>query len=81
MVAAALNGSLDNIEFVKDPIFNLSIPTFCPGVPSEILNPKNTWDDKEAYEKAAKNLATRFAENFKKYKDVTEEIKKSGPNV
>ncbi|AEM79140.1 phosphoenolpyruvate carboxykinase (ATP) [Thermoanaerobacter wiegelii] len=81
MVAAALNGSLDNVEFVKDPIFNLSIPTSCPGVPSEILNPKNTWADKEAYEKAAKNLATRFAENFKKYKDVTEEIKKSGPNV
>ncbi|SFE04933.1 phosphoenolpyruvate carboxykinase (ATP) [Thermoanaerobacter thermohydrosulfuricus] len=81
MVAAALNGSLDNVEFVKDPIFNLSIPTSCPGVPSEILNPKNTWADKKAYEKAAKNLATRFAENFKKYKDVTEEIKKSGPNV
>ena len=81
MVTAALNGSLDDVEFVKDPIFNLSIPTSCPGVPSEILNPKNTWADKEAYEKATKNLATRFAENFKKYKDVTEEIKKSGPNV
>ncbi|HHW58170.1 MAG TPA: phosphoenolpyruvate carboxykinase (ATP) [Clostridia bacterium] len=81
MVTAALNGSLDSVEFVKDPIFNLNIPTSCPGVPSEILNPKNTWTDKEAYEKAAKNLATRFAENFKKYKDVTEEIKKSGPNV
>ncbi|EGD51003.1 phosphoenolpyruvate carboxykinase (ATP) [Thermoanaerobacter thermohydrosulfuricus] len=81
MVTAALNGSLDDVEFVKDPIFNLNIPTSCPGVPSEILNPKNTWTDKEAYEKAAKNLALRFAENFKKYKDVTEEIKKSGPNV
>ncbi|SHE81386.1 phosphoenolpyruvate carboxykinase (ATP) [Thermoanaerobacter uzonensis DSM 18761] len=81
MVTAALNGSLDGVEFVKDPIFNLNIPTSCPGVPSEILNPKNTWADKEAYEKAAKNLALRFAENFKKYKDVTNDIKKSGPNV
>lgn len=81
MVTAALNGSLDGVEFVKDPIFNLNIPTSCPGVPSEILNPKNTWADKEAYEKAAKNLALRFAENFKKYKDVTDDIKKSGPNV
>ncbi|MGI1691045.1 phosphoenolpyruvate carboxykinase (ATP) [Thermoanaerobacter uzonensis] len=81
MVTAALNSSLDGVEFVKDPIFNLNIPTSCPGVPSEILNPKNTWADKEAYEKAAKNLALRFAENFKKYKDVTDDIKKSGPNV
>jgi len=81
MVTAALNSSLDGVEFVKDPIFNLNIPTSCPGVPSEILNPKNTWADKEAYEKAAKNLALRFAENFKKYKDVTDDIKKSGPNI
>ncbi|KHO62919.1 phosphoenolpyruvate carboxykinase [Thermoanaerobacter sp. YS13] len=81
MVTAALNSSLDGVEFVKDPIFNLNIPTSCAGVPSEILNPKNTWADKEAYEKAAKNLALRFAENFKKYKDVTDDIKKSGPNI
>ncbi|MEQ2129301.1 phosphoenolpyruvate carboxykinase (ATP) [Caldanaerobacter subterraneus KAk] len=79
MVSAALKGELDKVEFTKDPIFNLNIPAFCPGVPSEILNPRNTWKDKEEYDKTAKRLAQRFIENFQKYKDVSEEIKNAGP--
>ncbi|MBE3578521.1 MAG: phosphoenolpyruvate carboxykinase (ATP) [Caldanaerobacter subterraneus] len=79
MVSAALKGELDKVEFTKDPIFNLDIPASCPGVPSEILNPRNTWKDKEEYDKTAKRLAQRFIENFQKYKDVSEEIKNAGP--
>jgi phosphoenolpyruvate carboxykinase (ATP) len=79
MVSAALKGELDKVEFTKDPIFNLNIPASCPGVPSEILNPRNTWKDKEEYDKTAKRLAQRFIENFQKYKDVSEEIKNAGP--
>lgn len=79
MVSAALKGELDKVEFTKDPIFNLNIPASCPGVPSEILNPRNTWKDKEEYDKTAKRLAQRFIENFQKYKEVSEEIKNAGP--
>lgn len=81
MVSAALNGELDNVTFIKDPIFNLEIPASCPGVPAEILNPKNTWADKKAYDVQAKNLAVKFIENFKKYDNVTNEVKNAGPNA
>ncbi|MGB9779694.1 phosphoenolpyruvate carboxykinase (ATP) [Caldanaerobacter sp.] len=81
MVSAALKGELDKVEFTKDPIFNLNIPVSCPGVPPEILNPRNTWKDKEEYDKTAKRLAQRFIENFQKYKDVSEEIKNAGPRI
>lgn len=81
MVTAALNGELEYVKYVKDPIFNLEIPESCPNVPSEILNPKNTWADKEAYDIHARKLANKFAENFKKYDNITNEIKSAGPNV
>ena len=81
MLTAALEGKLNNMEYVKDPIFNLMIPATCPNVPSEILNPKNTWADKNAYEEQAKKLANMFVENFKEYAEGTSEsIKKAGPN-
>ena len=65
MVKAALDGSLKKIETKKDPIFGLSIPVSCPGVPSEILEPKSTWKDKDAYDKKAKELASMFEKNYK----------------
>lgn len=81
MLTAALEGSLENIEYVKDPVFNLMIPTTCPGVPSEILNPKNTWADKNAYDDQAKKLAKMFVENFNEYAEGTSDsIKNAGPN-
>ena len=67
MVKAALNGSLKNIETKKDLIFGVAIPVSCPGVPGEILQPKNTWKDPAAYDKKAKELMEMFEKNFKEY--------------
>jgi phosphoenolpyruvate carboxykinase (ATP) len=80
MVNAALEGKLDHVETMLDPIFGLHIPKTVPGVPSEILNPRDTWSDKSAYERDAKELAAKFVENFKKYSEGTPEaIKSAGP--
>ena len=82
MVTAALAGELNQVEYELDPIFNVNIPKTCPNVPEEILNPRNAWADKAAYEAQAKDLAKRFAENFeKKYPDMPENIKKAGPKA
>lgn len=69
MVTAALNGHLDRVEFQKHKLFEVEMPVNCPGVPAELLNPENTWADKNEYEITAKNLAEEFAKNFKKYKE------------
>jgi len=79
MVTAALTGGLDIIKFRHDDLFNLDIPVVCPDVPSEILDPKNTWFDKDSYDLSAKKLAQMFTDNFEKFKDVSPEIKKAGP--
>lgn len=81
MVTAALTGALDNVKFELDPIFNVYVPTECPNVPAEILNPKNTWTDKAEYDKTARMLAARFTENFKKYTHMPENIVKAGPKA
>lgn len=82
MVTAALNGDLKNVEYIHDEIFNLEIPKSCPSVPSEILNPEDTWEDKEAYKVQAKKLAGMFVENFnKKYPNMPEDIKNAGPKL
>lgn len=67
MITAALDGSLDKSSFQKLPVFNLLMPTSCPGVPPEILNPRNTWKDKEAYDLQLQHLAKLFTKNFEKY--------------
>lgn len=69
MISAALEGKLGAVEYVEQPIFGLHMPTSCPNVPDAILNPRNTWEDKEAYDNKAQNLANSFVENFEKYKD------------
>lgn len=78
MVQAALEGELNNVETVQDPIFGLQIPAHVPGVPDEVLLPKNTWADQEAYEQKAKDLAAKFRENFKKFTNVDPSIEKLG---
>ncbi|WP_138203884.1 phosphoenolpyruvate carboxykinase (ATP) [Haloimpatiens lingqiaonensis] len=81
MVKAAINGELKNVEYEEHPVLKVLMPKECPNVPTELLNPKNTWEDKEAYDKKAKELAEKFQNNFKKFKDVPEEIKKAAPRV
>jgi len=66
MVDAALNGDLDKVEFIKDELFHVNVPTTCPNVPTEMLNPINTWEDKQAYKTTAENLAKKFSENYDK---------------
>lgn len=77
---AALNGELNNIETFKDPFFGLRIPERINGIPKDILNPRNTWHDKNKYDDTAKKLVNMFHENFKNFEaNVTEEIKSAGP--
>jgi phosphoenolpyruvate carboxykinase (ATP) len=78
MVSAALSGNLDFIDYTNHPIFNLAVPTTCPGVPEEILMPQNTWADKEAYRLAAERLAAMFHKNFAKYPE-SQSIAAAGP--
>jgi phosphoenolpyruvate carboxykinase (ATP) len=79
MITAALSGKLDSVKYRHDDIFNLDIPTAIDDVPSEVLDPKNTWIDKEAYDASAKKLSQMFVENFKKFENVSSEIINAGP--
>lgn len=78
MVRAAINGKINDVFTDKDPIFGLAIPTAIEDVPTELLNPRNVWADKEAYDKKATELAGMFHENFKKFGSVAEDIAKKG---
>ncbi|HEX3661065.1 MAG TPA: phosphoenolpyruvate carboxykinase (ATP) [Acidobacteriaceae bacterium] len=78
MVHAALDGRLAKAEFTTEPAFGLRIPAACPGVPSELLNPRNAWADEAAYDAQAKLLASKFVENFKKF-DVPDAVRNAGP--
>ena len=80
LVNAALDGRLEKVEFVTEPAFGLSIPVSCPDVPPEILNPRNAWTDKAAYDKTAADLAARFEANFKQF-DASEAICAAGPKA
>jgi phosphoenolpyruvate carboxykinase (ATP) len=69
MITAALEGKLNDVEFKTLAGFNLAFPTSCPDVPAELLNPRETWGDKEAYDKKAAHLAEEFVKNFAQYAD------------
>lgn len=69
MITAAINGGLDDAEYVPHNTFGVLVPQAVPGVPSDILNPRDTWSDKEAYDKKAGELAGLFIKNFEKYAD------------
>ena len=82
IIDAIHNDSLKGPQFATDPVFGLSFPSGCPGVPSEILNPRNTWSDRDAFDETAKKLAKRFKENFAAYEDeASEAIRSAGPLV
>jgi phosphoenolpyruvate carboxykinase (ATP) len=79
MVNAALEGKLDKVKYTKDPIFGLEVPSEVPGVPAEILNPRNTWADKAAYDKKARELVALFEKNFEQFAQyVPAEVKAAG---
>ena len=66
LVKGAMNGDLKDVEYLDDPVFHVKIPQSCPGVPAQILNPRETWQDKEAYDQRAQKLAGEFAAHFEK---------------
>jgi phosphoenolpyruvate carboxykinase (ATP) len=80
IVNAALDGKLDNVATETDPIFGLEVPVECPGVPTDVLNPRLTWPDSSAYDAQAKKLAGLFQDNFVKYADdMAEAVRSAGP--
>jgi phosphoenolpyruvate carboxykinase (ATP) len=82
MIRAALAGALDTVPYQKDALFNLDVPTECPDVPTEVLNPRNTWADGAAYDRQAAKLARMFVDNFKAFEGgVTAEVLAAGPNA
>jgi phosphoenolpyruvate carboxykinase (ATP) len=82
MVNAALSGALKDVPTVVDPNFGVAVPKECPGVPAEVLNPRNTWADKAAYDAQARKLAGMFAENFKAFADqVPADVRAAGPQA
>jgi phosphoenolpyruvate carboxykinase (ATP) len=82
MVNAALNGELEGVPTTADPIFGLALPESCPDVPAEILNPRSTWQDPQAYDDQARKLAQQFKDNFAQYAGhVPEGVVQAGPVV
>lgn len=81
MVTAALTGDIEKSEFIKDDTFGVAVPTTIEGVPSELLIPANTWEDKKAYEERCQKLASSFVENFKKYTKMDADVVAAGPKL
>ncbi len=82
MITASLKGELDHVGYEPHPVFGMLMPDSCPGVPSEILNPRSTWADKVAYDSKSKELATAFVKNFEKYASgVNDEILQAAPKI
>ena len=82
LLHAALDGSLNEQEFRKDPNFGFEVPVTCPHVPSDILDPRQTWKDGAAYDKRAKDLVDRFIKNFAKYEEyVDDDVKAAAPSA
>ncbi|HEU4572292.1 MAG TPA: phosphoenolpyruvate carboxykinase (ATP) [Candidatus Limnocylindrales bacterium] len=82
MVRAALSGALDAVPTRIDPNFGLEVPTSCPDVPSEFLDPRSTWADKDAYDAQAARLAAMFVENFEQFVDaVPTAVAEAGPTA
>jgi phosphoenolpyruvate carboxykinase (ATP) len=80
MLNAALDGDLDNAEYREDEVFGLMVPTAIEDVPTEILTPRETWDDKEAFDAQAKRVAGMFRDNFIQYAEgMDNAVVDSGP--
>jgi phosphoenolpyruvate carboxykinase (ATP) len=82
MISAAIKGELDDVAFETMPVFGLAIPKSCPGVPADILNPRNTWNDKNEFDAKMNTLAASFIKNFSQYAEfANREILNASPKV
>jgi phosphoenolpyruvate carboxykinase (ATP) len=81
MVKAAVDGDLEKVSYKRHEIFNVEIPTSCPGVPDYILDPINTWSDKQKYLESGKRLASLFVKNFQKFENMPVEMIYAGPRT
>ena len=82
LLNAALDGVLHDVEMYEDPIFGFQVPVSVPGVPAEVLNPRNTWADKGAYDGQAQKLARLFEENFEQFKEnAPAHVREAGPRI
>ncbi|MCL5268764.1 MAG: phosphoenolpyruvate carboxykinase (ATP) [Bacteroidetes bacterium] len=82
LLNAALNGELTKVNYTTDPVFGFQVPASCDGVPSNVLDPSNSWPSKEEYMTKYKQLARRFVENFKKFEaGCPPEVAKAGPKI
>ena len=80
MIRAALDGRLANVSTEPDPIFGVHVPVMCPDVPNEVLKPRNTWKNQNAYDEKARHLAKLFRDNFEQFAaGVSDEVKAAGP--
>jgi phosphoenolpyruvate carboxykinase (ATP) len=79
-VTAILDGSLREATWTADPVFGLRVPDACQGVPTEVLTPRNTWADKDAYDRTAADLASRFRANDANY-ELTDAVRAAGPRA
>ena len=80
MITAILEGKIHNVEYKTHMVFGLQMPIECPNVPSRILSPRNTWEDKSAYDQKANELANSFNQNFNQFSDnATSEILDAAP--
>ena len=80
----ALKGKLNDVEYKQNDLFHVNVPQSCPDVPTEILNPEDTWADKNAYKETAEKLASQFAENYEKnygQQDIAERVMEQCPGV
>ena len=81
MVKSALSGELNSVSYTSDPIFGLSFPGSVPGVPEDVLNPRELWSDKSAYDEQATKLAMLFIDNFKQFAEKRPDLLEAGPKL
>lgn len=82
LIAAALNGELDNVDYNTHKVFGLKMPATCPNVPPEVLNPRLTWHNEDAYQEKARELAKKFNDNFEKFREgASEELLAAAPKI
>jgi phosphoenolpyruvate carboxykinase (ATP) len=82
MLSAALEGKLEDVPYVHDPIFGFEVPQHCDGVPDEVLNPGSSWPDEGSYQQRYRELAARFKDNFRKFEaDCGPQVREAGPKI